>query len=89
MNGEVADILKVSQESLDKVIEGAKRDFSTIRTGRANPAILERVQVECYGSRHRSNRRRYFRTGTAVAGGSAWISPSSTTGKAIQKADWV
>ena len=50
MNGEVADILKVSQESMDKVIEGAKRDFSTIRTGRANPAILERVQVECYGS---------------------------------------
>ena len=35
---------------MDKVIETAKRDFSTIRTGRANPAILERVQVECYGA---------------------------------------
>ena len=50
MNGEVADVLKTSKESMDKVIETAKRDFSTIRTGRANPAILERVQAECYGA---------------------------------------
>lgn len=33
-----------------KVIELAKKDFGTIRTGRANPAILDRVVVECYGS---------------------------------------
>ena len=50
MDGEVADILKASQEGMDKVIEATKRDFSAIRTGRANPAILERVQVECYGA---------------------------------------
>ncbi|NLY88138.1 MAG: ribosome recycling factor [Firmicutes bacterium] len=46
----MGDVLKTSQESMEKVIAATKRDFSTIRTGRANPAILERVQVECYGS---------------------------------------
>ncbi|HEY8392501.1 MAG TPA: ribosome recycling factor [Capillibacterium sp.] len=35
---------------MQKVIEVAKKDFATIRTGRANPAILDRVTVECYGS---------------------------------------
>jgi len=50
MNGEIGDILKAGRKNMDKVIEATKRDFSVIRTGRANPAILERVQVECYGS---------------------------------------
>jgi len=50
MNGEISDILKTSKEQMEKVIEATKRDFATVRTGRANPAILERVQVECYGS---------------------------------------
>ena len=50
MNGEISDVLKTSEEQMNKVIEATKRDFATVRTGRANPANLERVQVECYGS---------------------------------------
>ena len=34
-----------------KAVEAAYRDLSTIRTGRANPAILERVEVDYYGSK--------------------------------------
>lgn len=31
-------------------VEATQRDFQTIRTGRANPAMLERIQVEAYGT---------------------------------------
>ena len=71
MNGEIGDVLKTSQESMEKVIAATKRDFSTIRTGRANPAILERVQVELRLPDPTETDRRYFRTGAAAAGGSA------------------
>jgi ribosome recycling factor len=31
------------------VIEATRREFASIRTGRANPALLDRVSVEAYG----------------------------------------
>lgn len=34
-----------------KAVESAQHDFSTIRTGRANPILLEGIQVEYYGSK--------------------------------------
>ena len=37
-------------EKMDKVIERLKVNFSEIRAGRANPAILNKVQVEYYGA---------------------------------------
>lgn len=39
------------KKRMDKVIEQTQKEFATIRTGRANPAILDRVEVEAYGSR--------------------------------------
>ena len=33
-----------------KSVEAAKRTFNTIRTGRANPALLDRLTVEYYGA---------------------------------------
>jgi len=50
MTGEISKILQNAEKSMEKVIEATKKDFSAVRTGRANPAILEKVQVECYGS---------------------------------------
>lgn len=38
------------EEHMHKAVEATQRSFNTIRTGRANPAILDRVQVEYYGS---------------------------------------
>jgi ribosome recycling factor len=35
---------------MEKAVEATQRSFNTIRTGRANAAILDRVQVEYYGS---------------------------------------
>ncbi|MGQ9780098.1 MAG: ribosome recycling factor [Bacillota bacterium] len=43
------DLLKTTEEHMRGVIEAAKREFMAVRTGRANPAILERVMVEYYG----------------------------------------
>lgn len=34
----------------DKVIDHLKKELSSLRTGRANPAILDTVKVEAYGS---------------------------------------
>jgi ribosome recycling factor len=35
---------------MDKAVGALKRDLSTLRAGRATPALLDRVQVEYYGS---------------------------------------
>src|SRR6476620_4538356 len=35
---------------MDKAVEVAKEDFASIRTGRANPGLYNKVLVEYYGS---------------------------------------
>jgi ribosome recycling factor len=35
---------------MQKAIESTQRSFNTIRTGRANPSLLDRIMVEYYGS---------------------------------------
>lgn len=42
---------KTFKNSIDEIKEWLRAEFSTVRTGRANPAVLDRVQVESYGSR--------------------------------------
>ncbi|HIK19312.1 MAG TPA: ribosome recycling factor [Leptolyngbyaceae cyanobacterium M33_DOE_097] len=38
------------EESMSKSVEATQRAFNTIRTGRANPSLLDKVTVEYYGS---------------------------------------
>lgn len=38
------------EDHMHKSVEATQRAFNTIRTGRANPALLDRVTVEYYGS---------------------------------------
>lgn len=38
------------EASMQKAIESTKRNFNTIRTGRANASLLDRVQVDYYGA---------------------------------------
>jgi len=45
-----AEILSAAEERMKNVIESTRRDLAAIRTGRANPALLDRVQVEYYGT---------------------------------------
>jgi ribosome recycling factor len=34
---------------MDKSVEAAQTEFSTLRTGRASPALLDRIQIDYYG----------------------------------------
>ena len=46
----VKDIVNKLQEKMTKTISVFKSDLSTMKAGRANPTMLDRIQVECYGS---------------------------------------
>jgi ribosome recycling factor len=51
MSSEMADLaLAESLEKMKKAVVHAKTEFSTIRTGRAAPALVERIVVDYYGS---------------------------------------
>lgn len=39
-----------AEKRMKSAIETLKKEFQTIRTGRANPALLDRVEVEYYGT---------------------------------------
>ena len=43
------DALKVSEEKMGKTISNLKEELSTIRAGRANPAVLNKITVDYYG----------------------------------------
>lgn len=38
-----------TKEKMEKCLTSLERDFSSIRAGRANPAVLDRVMVDYYG----------------------------------------
>ena len=46
----IADIKKNTEGKMDQSIEALKNSLSKIRTGRANPGLLDAVQVDYYGS---------------------------------------
>ncbi|ANG85889.1 ribosome recycling factor [Microbacterium aurantiacum] len=46
----IADVLAETGERMDRAVEAAKEDFSTVRTGRANPQLFQKLMVDYYGS---------------------------------------
>ena len=46
----MSDFVKDAESKMLKTIEAVKADFASVRAGRANAAVLDRVQVEYYGS---------------------------------------
>jgi len=46
----IQDVLKEAQDHMQKAIEVLKKEFATMRVGRATPALLEKVLVDYYGS---------------------------------------
>jgi ribosome recycling factor len=43
-------LLEDTKDKMAKAIEHVRTEFSTVRTGRANPALVEHLGVEYYGS---------------------------------------
>ena len=46
----ITDVLAEATEKMNKAVEVCKDDFATVRTGRANPALFEKIMVEYYGT---------------------------------------
>ena len=46
----MADALKDAESKMSKAVESTRAEFASIRTGRATPALLDRLHVEAYGS---------------------------------------
>lgn len=42
--------LKETRESMDRAVEALRREFGSVRTGKAAPALLDTIRVEAYGS---------------------------------------
>jgi ribosome recycling factor len=46
----IADTISEVTEKMNKAVEVIKEDFQTVRTGRANPALFQKIMVEYYGT---------------------------------------
>ena len=46
----IDSLLQEAEEKMKKSVEATRHEFTLIRTGRANPAMLEHVVVNYYGS---------------------------------------
>jgi len=45
----IKDILSDTEERMKKTIEHLRKDLASLRAGRANPAMLEKIMVDYYG----------------------------------------
>lgn len=84
-----ADVFKGMREKMDQAIQAFSRNLATVRTGRANPSILDNVLVEYYGAATPLNQLANISTPEARL---LAITPYDKTvvndiEKAIQKAD--
>jgi ribosome recycling factor len=43
--------LSAAERRMRGAVDSVKHNFATIRTGRANPSLLDRIEVEVYGSK--------------------------------------
>jgi ribosome recycling factor len=46
----INDVLKEAEDRMNKAVDALREDLMVIRTGRASPALIERLPVEYYGS---------------------------------------
>ncbi len=46
----IEDVLLEIEDKMDKAVAALRSDLLVIRTGRASPALVEKLMVECYGS---------------------------------------
>ena len=48
-NEQVQEIFLILEDKLEKTVSVLKEEFAAVRAGRANPHILDKIQVEAYG----------------------------------------
>lgn len=47
----IDDVLTDASRRMEKSVENTRHEFTTVRTGRASAALLDRVQVNAYGTK--------------------------------------
>jgi ribosome recycling factor len=62
VSDKIDEILLEAEEKMDKAIGVAREDFSTIRTGRANPSMFAKIVVDYYGANTPINQLASFQT---------------------------
>ena len=50
MNELIADFLDEATSRMQKSVDATKSEFATVRTGRASPHLLDRIDVDYYGA---------------------------------------
>jgi ribosome recycling factor len=46
----IADVMAEVKDKMHKSVEAAKEEFGNVRTGRANPALFQKILVDYYGT---------------------------------------
>ncbi|MHB1404764.1 MAG: ribosome recycling factor [Desulfitobacteriaceae bacterium] len=46
----ISGVLKEAEERMHKAVDALRKEFGTIRAGRANPSLLDKVLVDYYGT---------------------------------------
>jgi ribosome recycling factor len=46
----ITDVLSDTTQRMSRALEAAKEDFATVRTGRANPQMFQKILVDYYGT---------------------------------------
>jgi ribosome recycling factor len=46
----IDDLLKDAREHMSKSVDATRQKFGSVRTGRASPALLDRINVDYYGT---------------------------------------
>lgn len=46
----IDEVFAEAKDRMNKAVDAAKEGFATVRTGRANPSLLQGVQVDYYGT---------------------------------------
>ena len=55
MTPTIQQIVKDARTQMEKAVENSKREFSSIRSGKASPNMLDTVRVEMYGQQMQLN----------------------------------
>jgi len=51
MEGGTGQLFAEARQRMDAILASTRKEFASVRTGRANPSLLDRVEVEYYGAR--------------------------------------
>ncbi len=50
MNEIIKEKLDASEKNMKKIVERLQKEYGSIRAGRANPAVLDKIPIDYYGS---------------------------------------